>query len=199
MKAIISGASVVLIATALVSADAQSMPADEKASRDLNRIAAALLPLPEALRGGATVVSVEKGVTTVLRTGSNGMVCTADQPDDQVFFVNCFHETVREVMLRSNELRRSMSPNDVQAAIDKEIKGGKLKVPLSPSMGFQMRGPLSGYDPSTNTVSKGIDVWQMVILPHATGASLSLPETPQGTMPWVMEAGTWSAHIMILH
>jgi len=62
-----------------------------------------------------------------------------------------------------------------------------------------MRGPLSGYNAASNTVSDVIKRWEMVILPYATGQSLSLPEKPQGNMPWVMEAGTWSAHIMIEH
>ena len=37
----------------------------------------------------------------------------------------------------------------------------------------------------------------MVIIPYATGASLSLPEKESGGMPWVMSAGTVMAHIMI--
>jgi len=62
-----------------------------------------------------------------------------------------------------------------------------------------MRGPLSGYNAATNTVSGEIKAWQMVMLPYATGASLSLPDKPNANMPWVMNAGTWAAHIMIEH
>ena len=170
-----------------------------------NRIAAAVLPLPESMRAGATVVSVDKGVETVLRKGSNGMVCTADVPGDQTFYVRCFHESIYAAQRRagelSNELSRAGTPVSGKAlddAIDKEIKSGKL-APVTPSMGFQMRGPLSGYDPATNTVSQEIKTWQMIMIPHATGASLSLPESRDGNMPWVMSAGTWAAHIMIEH
>jgi hypothetical protein len=37
----------------------------------------------------------------------------------------------------------------------------------------------------------------MVIVPYATGASLSFPEKESDGMPWVMDAGTFIAHIMI--
>jgi hypothetical protein len=163
------------------------------------RIASALLALPESLRAEATVISVEKGIETVLRKGSNGMVCMADQPGDQTFFVNCFHETIRALQRRSLELSKQLSGKALDEALDKEIKAGTLKAPLTPSMGFQMRGPLGGYNPTTNTVSREIKTRQMVMLPHATGAKLSLPEKPEGDMPWVMNAGTPSAHIMIEH
>jgi hypothetical protein len=170
------------------------------------RIAAAVLPLPPNMRAGATVVSVDNGVETVLRKGSNGMVCTADAPGDLTFYVNCFHETVHAAFRRADELtaelqRAGKAPDNktVGEAIEKEIKAGKLKPLLTPSIGFQMRGPLSGYDPAKNTVSKEIKAWQMVILPHVTGAELHLPDKPEGEMPWVMNGGTWEAHIMIQH
>jgi hypothetical protein len=166
---------------------------------DAGRIAAAVLPLPENMRAAATVASVDKGVESVLREGTNGMVCTADQPGDQMFSVNCFHETVHALLRRMAELSRELKDKALTEALESEIKAGKLKPPVTPSIGFQMRGPLSGYDPATNSVSKEIKTWQMVMLPYATGASLSLPEKSDGNMPWVMGAGTWAAHIMIEH
>jgi hypothetical protein len=171
------------------------------------RIAAALLPLPESMRADATVVSRgEDGKVSVLRKGSGEMVCTADQPGNQVFYVNCFHQAIYDARNRAEEvtkeLQRANKPADrnaVFAVIDKEIKDGKLKLPDHPVMGFQMRGPRSGYNPATNTVSSEITVWQMVEIPYTTGAKLSLPEEPKGTVPWVMFPGTWDAHIMIEH
>jgi hypothetical protein len=164
-----------------------------------SRIAAAVLPLPEPMRAAATVVSGDKGGLTVLRQGSNGIVCTADQPGDQIFYVRCFHESINALLLRAEELSKEFRGKALDDAIDKEIKSGKFKLPAHPTIGFQMRGPLSGYNPATNTVSKEIQSWQMVIMPYETGASLSLPEKPSGDMPWVMQAGTWMAHIMIEH
>jgi hypothetical protein len=83
--------------------------------------------------------------------------------------------------------------------IDQEIKTGKLKLPDHPVMGFQMRRPRSGYNPTTNTVSSEIKTWQMVEIPYETGVSLSLPEEFKPGMPWVMLPGTWDAHMMIEH
>jgi hypothetical protein len=44
----------------------------------------------------------------------------------------------------------------VNDGIESEIKSGKLKLPAHPTMGFQMRGPLSGYNAAANTVSPEI-------------------------------------------
>jgi hypothetical protein len=165
----------------------------------VSQIAAAVLPLPESMRSGATVVSVDKGVETVLRKGTNGMVCK-DYSTAQTFAANCFHETVVALSKRSDELSKDLKGKALEDALEKEIQSGKLKAPPVPSMGFQVRGPMNGYDAATHTVSKDVKVWQMVIIPHATGASLNLPEQPPGNnMPWVMGSGTMMAHIMVEH
>ena len=44
-----------------------------------------------------------------------------------------------------------------------------------------------------------IKSWQMVIIPYATGASLSLPEKRTPGFPWVMNSGSPMAHIMVEH
>jgi hypothetical protein len=101
---------------------------------------------------------------------------------------------LRQEFLRAGKTVDAKMVNDV---LDGEIKAGKLKLPDHPTMGFQMRGPLSGYNEAKNSVSSAIKAWQMVIIPYTTGASLSLPEKPTEGMPWVMSSGTWSSHIMV--
>jgi hypothetical protein len=81
--------------------------------------------------------------------------------------------------------------------MEAEIKSGKLKLGPVPSIRFRMSGPVTGFDPAAGTVSPAVETWQMIIVPYATGASLSLPEKESGDMPWVMSAGTYGAHIMI--
>jgi hypothetical protein len=151
------------------------------------QIAAAVLPLPEAQRAGATVVAFgpdQKPV--VLRQGSNGFVCSADRPGNDVFQVDCFHERVQAVLNREVELSRQMKlpSNDpaVRRALDQEIKAGTLTLPPQPTIGFRMRGPLASYDAATNTVKNDVTVWQMVIVPYTTGESLGLPTQPTGSM-----------------
>ena len=191
----------------ILSAGFTSPARSAEASDTAAQIAAALLPLPESMRAGATVVSRgEGGKISVLREGSNDIVCTSDHTRDQIFYVNCFHKLIVALRNRSAEvaaeLRRAGKTADQKVVfdlIDQEIKAGKLKLPDHPVMGFQMRGPLSGYNPATNTVSSEIKTWQMVEIPYATAASLSLPEESKPGIPWVMFPGTWDAHIMIEH
>ena len=58
-SAVLTGAVSIAVLTPIVSLAQQ---------RDTSaQIASAVLPLPEAMRAGATVVSVDKGVETVLR------------------------------------------------------------------------------------------------------------------------------------
>ena len=178
-------------------------------------IKAAVLPLPESLRGGATVVNSEAGGKyTVLRKGSNDMVCIHEPSEGagrayqsgKIFWVHCYNESIFAWMKRRAELMndfaregKTVDAKAVNNAVESEIKSGKLKLPDHPTTGFQMRGPISGYNAVANTVSSEIKSWQMVIIPYATGASLSLPEQPTPGLPWVMNAGSPMAHIMVEH
>jgi hypothetical protein len=178
-------------------------------------IKAALLPLPEPLRGGATVVNSEAGGKyTVLRKGTNDMVCIHEPSEGagrayqsgKVFWVHCYNESIFAWMKRRAELAndfaragKTVDAKVLNDAVESEIKSGKLKLPAHPTTGFQMRGPMSGYNAAANTVSSEIKSWQMVIIPYATGASLSLPEEPTPGLPWVMGAGSAMAHIMVEH
>lgn len=178
-------------------------------------IKAAILPLPELQRAGATVVNHEPtGTYTVLRKGANEMVCIHEPSEGggrayksgQIFWAHCYNEAIFALMKRRAELRKELAGSGktvdakaVDDTIERDIKSGKLKLPTHPTIGFQMRGPLSGYNVTANTVSTEIKSWQMVIIPYATGASLSLPEERTTGLPWVMSPGSAMAHIMIEH
>src|SRR5262245_57130314 len=65
------------------------------------QIVAAVLPLPPVMREHATVIGYSPDLTLVtLRQGTNGMVCTADIPGDDVFDVRCYHESFMPVVRR---------------------------------------------------------------------------------------------------
>ena len=51
-------------------------------TRQPDPVALALLPLPDTLRAAATVVQYGEGVRALLRRGTNGLTCVADQPGD---------------------------------------------------------------------------------------------------------------------
>ncbi len=195
--------SIVLAVTTLGVANlaAQHIPTTEQ------QIAAATLPLPEAYRAGATVQSISADLTiTELRKGTNSMVCSVIRPGSETFFVHCFERAYDALSKRlaqlGQERRKNGMPADSTAvrALQKEIESGRIKVPVSPAVGFQMRGPANAFDWNSNTPSKEITHWEMIMIPNATGASLSLPNSrPKDGGPWVMNEGTSVAHIMIEH
>jgi hypothetical protein len=179
---------------------------------EATKIAIAVLPLPKEMRDSATVIDVVGGGNVdTLRKGTSDMVCAYHPPAvpqnsktaEKVLTLGCYHEAVSKLTIRANAIRRELTaagkPADnkaVNAQVDAEIKSGKLKLAPGPTIGFRMAGPVDAFNPA-GIVSPAVQTWQMVIIPYATGTSLSLPETESGGMPWVMGAGTFMAHIMI--
>ena len=82
MKAFIAGAALVLLMIPLTAASASALTKEEK-------IAQALLPLPEDLKGGAAIIEYDEktGDRVVLRAGTNFVECT---PKDKDGFAWCF-------------------------------------------------------------------------------------------------------------
>jgi hypothetical protein len=177
------------------------------------KIATAVLPLPKEMRDSATVIDMAAdGKIDMLRKGTGDMVCAYHAPavapnsktGEKLLGLSCYNEAVSRLTVRSNAIRRELTaagkPADnkaVDAQVDAEIKSGKLKLAPAPTIGFRMYGPVDAFNPAAGTVSPAVHTWQMVIIPYATGTSLSLPEKESGGMPWVMSTGTYMAHIMI--
>jgi hypothetical protein len=165
------------------------------------QIAQAVLPLPESLRAGATVLGYDAKLTLVtLRKGSNAMVCTADRPGDDQFDVRCYHESFMPAIQRARELRsQGLQGSAVDQEMEKEIKAGSIQLPNHATAGYRMLGPISAYDPATNAVTSEIRSWQSLHLPFQTAVDLTLPTESKRDMPYVMASGTWWAHVMIEH
>ncbi|MEZ5313622.1 MAG: hypothetical protein R2862_08215 [Thermoanaerobaculia bacterium] len=108
------------VAAALFAAalGAQEPPAPAKAAPTLAapevQIAAALQAAPEDRRAGATVLGYTAldpaSVVSVLRQGTNDLVCLADDPRDDRFSVACYHESLEPFMRRGRELAAAESP-----------------------------------------------------------------------------------------
>jgi len=133
----VKGSILIVVSFLIVGYVPVLVAADEKISNN-QRIAADVLPLPESLRETATVVSYEPDQKMVtLRKGSNGMVCTADRPGDDVFYVNCFHESIFPLLNRVREISMAQPPGSPKSraaaslALEEEIKAGKWKAPTS--------------------------------------------------------------------
>lgn len=150
-------------------------------------IAEALLPLPEPLRAGATVVlDREPGKREVLRKGTNHIICRADTPAPG-FAVRCYHKDLDAGYTRGDELRAGGASEDrVRDTLDAEIRSGKLKT-FAGATTYSLTGSsLVGALPLT-----------VLFLPGATSESTGLPAEPSNYRPWLMWAGTAAAHIMI--
>lgn len=162
-------------------------------------IASALLPLPEVLRGEAAVVQLDSaGQPTLLRKGTNGMICMADRPGDDEFDVRCYNKDFISVVYRIFQLR---SGEKVAA----EIKAGKLKFSTRPTAGYRCLGPAGAYDSSTNQVTADIECWQSIHFPFQTSREIGLPDEAdipehlQRSVPYVMSSGKYWSHVMIRH
>ena len=178
------------------------LPAAPCLGQPRDQIAAAVVPLPAALRESATVVRMNAaGQPETLRNGSNGMVCIADKPSDEVFDVRCYRESFIHVVYRTFQLGANVASPKVAA----EIEAGKLKLSNEPTAGFRCLGPTSSYDPATHSVTGKGRCWESVHFPFRTAREVGFPdenEVPEGlrqTIPYVMASGSYWSHVMIEH
>lgn len=163
-------------------------------------LAASVLPLPEALRAGAGVRVVAPSGVSILRPSTNGLMCTADRPGDDVFDVRCYHVDWLTVMDYVRVLRQQGVHDSVLDARLTEVEQqGVIRFPDSPTAGYRMLGPISAFDATTTSAGDAINKWQSVHFPFRTATELGLPITAEGVMPYVMASGTWWSHVMIVH
>ncbi len=161
---------------------AQSKPAAQQ-------IAEAVTALPEPMQAGASVLGYEGGKLTMIRQGTNEMICLADDPEQEQFSVACYHESLEPFMARGRALRASgvTGLRDVNAARLADLESGKLKMPDQPASLFVRSG-----DTAEAAQSR-----QVIYIPYATQQTTGIPEQPSRTRPWLMFPGTPWAHVMI--
>ncbi len=170
---------------------AQTIPAADE------QIAATSLAAPEELRAGAAVLGYSAdGKLTELRKGTNEMVCLASDPKAARFSAACYHKDLEPYMARGRELAAQGITGGArnQEHRWKEIKEGKLKMPKEPRMLYVLSG--KGYEPASGKVTDGVVRW-VIYVPNATAESTGLSTKSKRGEPWLMDAGTPGAHIMI--
>jgi hypothetical protein len=181
-------ASVFSTAFAQNSAAAKIPPAAQQ-------IAAAVTALPEELRPGAAVLGYSPdGKLISLREAKNDMICLAPNPAEKSFHSACYHKAMEPFMARGRELRaQGVKGEQVDTVRFAEVKSGKLKMPTSPTMLYQIFG--GTFDPATSKVTGG--QWLYVTyIPFATSATTGLSSKAKENGPWIMYPGTPKAHIM---
>jgi hypothetical protein len=163
------------------------------------QIKSALLAAPQEKRDNCTVYgySADKQLI-LLRQGTNEMICLADNPDEPNFSVACYVKDLEPFMQRGRELRKQgFKDQQLHDEREKEVNAGTLQMPKQPAALYVYTAKDADVDPKTGEVKNGY-LRYVIYIPYATAASTGLPEKPstQG-MPWIMDPGTYTAHIMI--
>lgn len=161
------------------------------------QIAATILAAPEERRTGVGVLGYDaQGKLVTLRKGENELICLADKPGDERFSAACYHKDLEPFMARGRELEaqgiKGAERNEKYRW--KEIKEGKLSMPKEPRMLYVLSG--KGYDAASGKVIDGSVRW-VIYVPFATAESTGLSTKSKRGEPWLMDAGTPGAHIMI--
>jgi hypothetical protein len=185
----VAAAIVVCASPALRSQQPTAVPSSAQ------QIAAAVTPLPEELKSGAAVFGyLTPGKLVSLREGKNDMICLAPDPAQKSFHSACYHKAMEPFMARGRELRnQGVKGGQVDTVRFAEVKSGKLLMPTSPSMLYQIFG--GNFDPETGKVNGGSWLY-ITYMPFATTASTGLTSKPSDKSPWLMFPGTPKAHIM---
>lgn len=163
------------------------------------QIKTARLAAPADSREGAAVWGyTPAGDLTLLKKGSNEMVCLADAPGDESFSVSCYHRDLDPFMARGRELKKAgMNFQETFDTREKEVKSGKLVMPKQPATLYVYNAPLEQVNQETGAVTGGY-LRYVVYIPYATAENTGLPLKPEApAMPWIMYPGTHAAHIMI--
>lgn len=163
------------------------------------QIKTATLPAPEEDRDQAMVYGYDSsGGLTVLREGSNNLVCIGDDPAKEGISVACYSKALEPFMKRGRELtaegKNTKEKREIQGA---EVAAGKWRMPNVPSMLYVYYGSEGAYDTKTGELADG-QYRYVIYTPFATLESTGLPSKPhEKGMPWLMDPGTFRAHIMI--
>jgi hypothetical protein len=138
------------------------------------------------------------GELVVLRKGENELVCLADDPAQPGLSVACYHKSLDPFMSRGRDLKKEGKSYQERFDIrDQEVKSGKLVMPKQPTTLFVYTADKEKYNPTTGEAQDGY-MRSVVYIPYATPESTGLPTKPVGPgLPWIMDAGTYRAHIMI--
>ena len=163
------------------------------------QIKTAVLAAPQEQREEATVMGYSaKGELTILRQGTNGMICLADDPNQKGINVSCYHKDLEPFMARGRALKKEgKSFKEIFDIREEEVKSGKLQMPSQPTTLYVYTASDEQYHAETGAIENGY-LRYVVYIPYATAESTGLPLKPDfAGQPWIMDPGTHRAHIMI--
>jgi hypothetical protein len=186
------------IAALLVSAIvAPGAVAQEEHAQDAEtQVEQAVLAAPESMRAAATVLGYGGGdrpgdPLTVLREGTNSLICLADDPGAEGFHVACYQSALDGFMVLGRRLKaEGMGRSEIMDARYAALRDGDFTMPDR-----ALLYSVSADDGPDDL--EGARRLAVVYVPGATAEELGLPARPDGTAPWLMLPGTPWAHIMI--
>lgn len=164
-----------------------------------SQIMTATLAAPEGEKAAAMVYGYDaQGAFVLLREGNNNLVCLADDPAKDGVSVSCYVKSLEPFMRRGRELAAAGKNTKEKREIrGEEVAQGTLAMPKEPSMTYIYYGSEEDYDRETGTLKNG-QFRYVIYTPFATTATTGLPDKPFAKgMPWLMDPGTFRAHIMI--
>ena len=175
-----------LLSLAVLIAFAATVFAEEKPTKML--IAEAVLPLPEPLRARATVVSYDaSGVRSILRQGTNDLICDVDGPSEG-YFVMCYHDSLApHFQQRKKWAADGKGGAEIDRLLLEAMEDGSLPIPQAGAVNYVLQGP----------VVSGATPLFVMHLPGGTAESTGLSTDLDHYRPWLMGAGTAWAHVMI--
>jgi hypothetical protein len=174
------------------------LPAQERSEAE--QIRDAVRSAPESMQEGAEILGYggeprPKDSLTLLREGTNDLVCLADDPVREDFHTACYHRSLEGYMALGRQLREEgKTRSEIMDARYAALDAGRIGMPARATLYSVTAG--SGPDPATDRLT-GERRLVVVYVPGATGPELGLPTRPEGDMPWLMLPDTPWAHIMI--
>jgi len=167
---------------------------------DKHAINQAISAAPDELKEGATVYGYNKdGTLRLIRQGTNELVCTADDPANESFETACFQKGLLDYIARGRVLLAEGMNG--QESVDKrkaEIEAGTLPFIKGQATQYIRYGENASYDEATGEVMNS-QVRFVIYIPGATPESTGLPTSPMAPgAPFIMDAGSFRAHIMIV-
>ena len=162
------------------------------------QIVAAVLPLVESSRDGATVLGYRGGKLTVLLKGNGSYTCIGDNPATNGFQASCYHNSLEPFMARGRSLREQgvTQRTAVDSVRRAEVRAGSLRMPEGPASLSSIFADSANFDPADGP-PKDAGYLDVIYIPFATGASTGISEKPIDGRPWLMYPGEPWARVMI--
>lgn len=154
-----------------------------------------VLAAPEHQRDSATILGFNNnGEIVKIKEGFNEITCLADDPNKDGFSVAAYHNSLEPFMTRGRELKKEgLDFKQVFAKREEEVKTGKLEMPDKATL-YVSTGDLNEESGEIENLYTRF----VIYIPYATEETTGMPQRPGAPgSPWVMNAGTHRAHIMI--